>query len=210
MSYLLRRLEFFAITLWAALTVNFLLPRLMPGSPAEAMLVRFHGRVSPQTVKAMEIALGVHSDQNIVQQYFEYLGNTFTGNLGVSLTFNWFPLGFAYDLTSSINLSWDFIGQVVSHAFLPALTIVITSIGGWILTMRNTMITTLAEDYVKMARAKGLSPLRIMLQYAGRNAILPNLTGFAMSLGFVISGAILVEIVFNYPGLGFMLLQAVN
>ena len=127
-----------------------------------------------------------------------------------SLTLNWFPLGFAYDLTSSINLSWDFIGQVVSHAFLPALTIVITSIGGWILTMRNTMITTLAEDYVKMARAKGLSPLRIMLQYAGRNAILPNLTGFAMSLGFVISGAILVEIVFNYPGLGFMLLQAVN
>jgi peptide/nickel transport system permease protein len=72
------------------------------------------------------------------------------------------------------------------------------------------MITTLAEDYVKMARAKGLSPLRIMLMYAGRNAILPNLVGFAMSLGFVISGAILVEIVFNYPGLGFMLLQAVN
>src|SRR5213078_4353271 len=66
------------------------------------------------------------------------------------------------------------------------------------------------EDYVKMARAKGLSPIRIMLMYAGRNAILPNLTGFAMSLGFVISGAILVEIVFNYPGLGFTLLQAVH
>ena len=61
-----------------------------------------------------------------------------------------------------------------------------------------------------MARAKGLSPIRIMLMYAGRNAILPNLTGFAMSLGFVISGAILVEIVFNYPGLGFTLLQAVH
>ena len=287
MSYLLRRLEFFAITLWAALTVNFLLPRLMPGSPGEAMLVRFHGRVSPQTVKTMEIALGVHSDQSLAQQYLSYLGNTVTGNLGVSLTFfpssvgkvvmlalpwtiglvgtatviafvlgtlvgmlaawrrggifdailppvlivisafpyfwialfflllfsltlNWFPLGFAYDLTSEINLSWDFIFQVVSHAALPAFTIVITSIGGWILTMRNTMITTLAEDYVKMARAKGLSPARIMFQYAGRNAILPNLTGFAMSLGFVISGAILVEIVFNYPGLGFMLLQAVN
>ena len=287
MSYLLRRVEFFAITLWAALTVNFLLPRLMPGSPGEAMLVRFHGRVSPQTVKTMEIALGVHSDQSLAQQYLSYLGNTVTGNLGVSLTFfpssvgkvvmlalpwtiglvgtatviafvlgtlvgmlaawrrggifdailppvlivisafpyfwialfflllfsltlNWFPLGFAYDLTSEINLSWDFIFQVVSHAALPAFTIVITSIGGWILTMRNTMITTLAEDYVKMARAKGLSPARIMFQYAGRNAILPNLTGFAMSLGFVISGAILVEIVFNYPGLGFMLLQAVN
>src|SRR5712691_7341992 len=287
MSYLLRRAEFFAITLWAALTVNFILPRLMPGSPGEAMLVRFHGRVSPQAIKSMEIALGVHSDQSIVQQYLEYLGNTLTGNLGVSLTFfptpvgkvvmlalpwtlglvgvatviafilgtvvgmlaawrrggifdavlppvlivisafpyfwiallflllfsltlNWFPLGFAYDLTSSINLSWDFIGQVIAHAALPAFTIVITSIGGWILTMRNTMITTLAEDYVKMARAKGLSPWRIMFMYAGRNAILPNLTGFAMSLGFVISGAILVEIVFNYPGLGFTLLQAVH
>jgi peptide/nickel transport system permease protein len=67
-----------------------------------------------------------------------------------------------------------------------------------------------AEDYVKMARAKGLKPRRILWQYAGRNAMLPNLTGFAMSLGFVISGAILVEYVFNYPGLGFMLLQAVQ
>ena len=127
-----------------------------------------------------------------------------------SLTLGWFPLGFAYDLTATINLSWSFVGQVIWHGFLPALTIVVTSIGGWILTMRNTMITTLAEDYVKMARAKGLSPVRIMFMYAGRNAILPNLTGFAMSLGFVISGAILVEIVFNYPGLGFTLLQAVH
>ncbi len=66
--------------------------------------------------------------------------------------------------------------------------------------MRNNVITVLAEDYVRMARAKGLKPWRIMWAYAGRNAILPNLTGFAMSLGFVVSGAILVEYVFNYPG----------
>jgi peptide/nickel transport system permease protein len=287
MSYLVRRVEFFAITLWAALTINFILPRIMPGSPGQAMLVRFHGRVSPQAIKTIEVAFGVHNDQSLVQQYFQYLANTLRGDLGVSLTFfpnsvgdvikqgllwtvglvgmatilafllgtllgmlaawrrggfldailppvfivisafpyfwlallalllfaitlGWFPLGFAYDITSSINLSWSFAGDVIWHGFLPALTIVITSIGGWILTMRNTMITTLAEDYVKMARAKGLSPVRIMLMYAGRNAILPNLTGFAMSLGFVISGAILVEIVFNYPGVGFMLLQAVN
>ncbi|HTB09627.1 MAG TPA: ABC transporter permease, partial [Acidimicrobiales bacterium] len=85
-----------------------------------------------------------------------------------------------------------------------------TSIGGWILTMRNNMITVVAEDYVKMARAKGLKNQRILWQYAGRNAMLPSLTGFAMSLGFVISGAILVEYVFNYPGLGFLLLQAVQ
>ena len=287
MSYLLRRLEFFLVTLWAALTLNFILPRLMPGNPAEAMLVRFHGRASPQAVKTLEVAFGLHTDQNIFQQYLQYLGNTLAGNFGTSVSFfpssvgqvimlalpwtiglvgmatiiafvlgtvvgmlsawrrggfldsilpptlivvsafpyfwiglllllvfsitvNWFPLGFAYEINSSINLSWSFAGEVIWHGFLPAVTIVITSIGGWILTMRNTMITTLAEDYVKMARAKGLSPLHIMFMYAGRNAILPNLVGFAMSLGFVISGAILVEIVFNYPGLGFMLLQAVN
>jgi len=284
---MVRRLEFFVITLWAALTINFILPRVMPGNPAEAMLVRYHGRVSAQTIHTLEVALGLNNHQPIFQQYFQYLGNTLSGNFGTSVTFfpssvgdvvkqglpwtlglvgmstviafalgtaigmlsawrrggfldailppvfivisafpyfwlglivllvlsltlGWFPLGFAYDLTGSIELSWSFVGQVVWHGFLPALTIVITSIGGWILTMRNTMITTLAEDYVKMARAKGLSPVRIMFMYAGRNAILPNLTGFAMSLGFVISGAILVEIVFNYPGLGFTLLQAVH
>src|SRR3989454_907068 len=193
MSYLVRRLEFFVITLWAALTINFILPRIMPGNPAQAMLVRFRGRVSPETVKAIEVAFGFHSNEPIWQQYLEYLRNTLTGNFGTSVTF--FPVP---------------VADVIRHGTLPALTIVITSIGGWILTMRNTMITTLAEDYVKMSRAKGLSPVRIMFMYAGRNAILPNLVGFAMSLGFVISGAILVEIVFNYPGVGFTLLQAVH
>ena len=99
---------------------------------------------------------------------------------------------------------------MLEHAILPALTILITSIGGWILTMRNNVDHGLADDYVRMARAKGLKPWRIMWAYAGRNAILPNLTGFAMSLGFVVSGAIVVEYVFNYPGLGTLLLTAVN
>jgi len=97
---------------------------------------------------------------------------------------------------------------VLQHAILPATTILITSIGTWILTMRNNMVTVLAEDYVRMGRAKGLSSRRVMVDYAARNAMLPNLTGFAMSLGFVVSGAILVEYVFDYPGVGFMLLQA--
>jgi peptide/nickel transport system permease protein len=108
-----------------------------------------------------------------------------------------------------VTFTWSFISDVLVHAVLPGVTIVVTSIGGWILTMRNNMIMTLAEDYVRMARAKGLSPLRIMLDYAGRNAILPNLSGFGMSLGFVVSGAILVEYVFSYPGLGYLMLQAV-
>jgi peptide/nickel transport system permease protein len=116
----------------------------------------------------------------------------------------------AYPLGDTPSLSLSFIGQVLEYAILPALTLLITGIGGWVLTMRNTMVTTLTEDYVRMARAKGLPSSKIMVGYAARNAILPNLTGFAMSLGFVVSGAILVEYVFNYPGLGNMLLSAVN
>ncbi|HEV2346693.1 MAG TPA: ABC transporter permease [Actinocrinis sp.] len=100
--------------------------------------------------------------------------------------------------------------SVLQHAVLPGATLLITSIGGWILTMRNNMITTLAEDYVRMGRAKGLSNRKIMYGYAARNAFLPNLSGFAMSLGFVISGAILIEYVFNYPGLGYLLYSAVQ
>jgi len=116
----------------------------------------------------------------------------------------------AYDINLTPSFSFPFILDVLRHAVLPALTILITAVGGWILTMRNNMVTVLAEDYVRMGRAKGLSNQRIMYQYAARNALLPNLAGFAMSLGFVVAGAILVEYVFNYPGLGYMLLNAVN
>src|SRR5439155_276563 len=151
MRYLIRRLEFFLVTLWAALTLNFILPRLLPGGPEVALRTRFHGRISSATIKSLEVALGINNHDSLLQQYLAYLSD------------------------------------VLDHSILPAFTIGMTSIGGSILTMRNNMITTLAEDYIKMARAKGLSPARIMLQYAARNAILPNLVGFAMSLGFVIS-----------------------
>jgi peptide/nickel transport system permease protein len=127
------------------------------------------------------------------------------------LTLHWFPSqGGYYVTTDTPGLNFTFFQDVLNHAFLPAVSLLIATIGTWILTMRNTMITTLAEDYVRMARAKGLPNRRIMLDYAARNAILPNLTGFAMSLGFVVSGAILIEYVFNYPGVGYMLLQAVS
>lgn len=76
--------------------------------------------------------------------------------------------------------------------------------------MRNNTITVVAEDYVRMAHAKGIRPWKVMWHYAGRNAMLPNLTGFGMALGFVVSGAVLVEYVFNYPGVGWMLLDAVS
>ncbi|HEX3790239.1 MAG TPA: ABC transporter permease [Pseudonocardiaceae bacterium] len=286
MRYLLRRMGFFALTLWAAVTINFIIPRLLPGSPATAILARYHGHLTPQSLKAIEVSLGINTDQNIFAQYFQYLGNTFTLNFGVSvqsmqpvtkivgaaipwtlglvgvttvLAFllgtgigtvaawwrggkadsilpplfvigtglpyfwvgmmliilfaevnPWLPVALGTDPGVTSGWNFTFIGNVLEHAIMPALAILITSIGAWVLTMRNTMVSTLAEDYIRMARAKGLSSGRIMLDYAARNSVLPNLTGFAMSLGFVISGAVLVEDVFNYPGVGFMLVQAVQ
>jgi peptide/nickel transport system permease protein len=287
MRFVLRRLGFFVVTLWAAVTLNFLIPRLMPGNAALAMMSRYKGRIQPQALHAIEIAFGINTHQSLVAAYFTYLGNIARGRFGISLTFfpdavshqvlqalpwtlglvgvttilafilgtlvglvsawrrggvldgllppifvitsafpyfwlallsiwlfsiklGWFPESGGYDVTTTVAWSWAFLGDVVRHSILPAATILITSIGGWILTMRNNTISVLAEDYVRMARAKGLKPWRIMWTYAGRNAILPNLTGFAMSLGFVVSGAILVEFVFNYPGVGWMFLQAVE
>ncbi len=264
MRYALRRLAFFLGTLWACLTLNFLLPRLMPGNPALALIAKFHGRISAQALKPLEIAFGVNTHESLIHQYFSYLGNMATGHLGTSLSqlptpvsqiisnaLPWtlglvgvttilaFLLGTGigivgawrrgswldnilppvFVITSAIPFfdntmipafNWPFIVNLVQHALLPATAILITSIGLWILTMRNNMVTVLSEDYVKMARAKGLPGRRIMFDYAARNAILPNLSGLAMSLGFVLGGSVLVEYVFNYPGMGFWLVQAVE
>jgi peptide/nickel transport system permease protein len=115
-----------------------------------------------------------------------------------------------YDPILDPGFNGEFVTDVLKHAVLPSVSILLISIGGWILTMRNNVVTTLAEDYITMARAKGIPDRKIMLNYAARNAVLPNLSGFAMSLGFVVSGSILVEYTFNYPGVGYMLLSAVN
>jgi peptide/nickel transport system permease protein len=287
MRFALRRVGFFLVTLWAALTLNFLLPRLMPGNPAISMVSKFKNGITPEELHALEIQFGVFTHKPLIAQYWTYLGNMATGKYGISLSeypasvghivkdaipwtlglvglttilafvlgtgigivgawrrggtldsvmppvfvvtsvvpFFWLGLmaiilftgklhllpgfgSFYYTDTPGFNLS--FIWDVIEHAIMPATVLLITTIGGWILTMRNTMITTLADDYVRMARAKGLTSRRIMFDYAARNAILPNMTGFAMSLGFVLGGAILVEYVFNYQGVGYWLLNAVN
>jgi peptide/nickel transport system permease protein len=122
----------------------------------------------------------------------------------------WFPLRHAYDDQLTPGLSLVFIRSVCAHAVLPAATIVAVTVGGWMLGMRSTLINVLAEDYVLFAHAKGLRPRRIMFQYAARNAILPNVTGFGMALGFVLSGSLLTEIVFSYPGQGYLLVRAVK
>jgi peptide/nickel transport system permease protein len=127
------------------------------------------------------------------------------------VTLKWLPVSGGYDAIDLVpSFTGRFVLSVITHSILPAVTIVLTSIGGWALTMRNNTVTVVAEDYVRMARAKGLPEWKIMWHYAGRNAMLPNLTGFGIALGFVVSGAVLVEYVFNYPGLGYMLLDAVS
>jgi peptide/nickel transport system permease protein len=107
-------------------------------------------------------------------------------------------------------LNWPFISNALDYSFLPALTIVLTSVAGWMLQMRNVMVTTVGEDYVVAAQAKGLSDRRVIFTYAARNALLPQLQGFGMALGFVVSGALVMEIVFSYPGIGLLLVNAVQ
>jgi len=286
MRYVVRRLLFFVATLWAALTLNFIIPRIMPGGPLLGLMEKFRrDNVSPATLHALEVALGIHPHEGWLPAYIQYLGACLTLHFGVSymefpnsvmsvvmqglpwtlgligvttvlsfvfgtligivgawrrgswldnvlppvfviatafpyffvgmlalmlfsFTLHWLPFNDAYSQPPS--WTWSSVWDILQHAFLPALTIVVTSIGGWILTMRNTMITVLAEDYVRMARAKGLPSRRVMYDYGARNAILPNLAGFAMSLGFVVSGAVLVEYLFNYPGVGYLLIQAIS
>lgn len=122
---------------------------------------------------------------------------------------HWFPISGAYGITQTPAFNTAFVDSVISHGVLPAITIVVASIGGWLLGMRNNMINVLKEDYVLLAQAKGLRGSWVAMMYVARNAILPNLTGFAIALGFVVGGSLLTSIVFAYPGLGYLLYNAV-
>jgi peptide/nickel transport system permease protein len=285
MRVLTRRIAFYVVTAWAAITVDFFIPRLMPGNPVSAVLARLQGQVTASTISGLEQQYGLNTKQGLLGQYVHYLQNLFHGNLGISTSnypaevttvirsalpwtlglvgtatvisfvlgtligigvawrrgtwvdsvlpattffqaapyffiaflaldlfatkLGWFPTGRAYGQLDFPAFNATYIGDVLSHAVLPALTIVICSAAGWIVSMRNVMVTTMDEDYVLVAQAKGLPKGRVVW-YAARNAILPSVSGFSLALGFVVSGALLTEIVFSYPGLGWILLQAVG
>ncbi len=286
MRYLLRRIGFYAVAAWVSLTVNFFLPRMMPGDPASAIFARFQGKLRPEEIESLRKAYGL-SDAPLLTQFGQYLSSIFHGDFGISINFfpvkvtsviatgliwtlllagsatifsfvlgnllgifgawrrgglvdsvlppllifigafpyffvamlalyflgfkqNLFPLRHAYSDSLSPGWNMAFALSVLKHMTLPALCIVGTSIGGWMLGMRNTMVGVLAEDYITMAQAKGIAQRRIMFNYAARNALLPSITSFGMALGFVLSGSLLTEIVFSYPGLGYLLLQAVR
>lgn len=122
--------------------------------------------------------------------------------------FKIFPSQLAYDSQISPSWSWGFASSVFRHAELPVIVLIVAGLSFWLLGMRNVMINNVGEEYISMARAKGLRDWRIMTMYAGRNSILPNFTGFAIGLGFVVAGTIFIEFVFSYPGAGWTLVQA--
>jgi peptide/nickel transport system permease protein len=103
----------------------------------------------------------------------------------------------------------EYIGNILQHAILPIVTYVLASIGGWMLTMKSSTVATLGEDYITVAQARGLSQRRILTAYVGRNAMLPLVTRLAISIGFVVSGSVIVEVIYRYPGLGQQLASAI-
>lgn len=285
-GHLARRLGLYTVALWFAVTLNFVLPRLMPGDPAQAMFARFQGRLDPAAMDALASTLGL-SDAPIAEQYVAYLRQLAGGELGISLVYfpapvgevigsglgwtlflgggalivafvvgsalgavaawrrggwldtiappllsflgafpyfwlamavawlfgfqlGWFPVRHAYGPEVGPGFTPSFAASTIRHALLPGATMVIASLGGWVLTMRNAMMGVLDDEPIRFAQARGLSPRRIFFFYGVRNALLPSLTSFGMALGFVLSGALLTEVVFAYPGQGYLLLQAVR
>ncbi|MAJ01631.1 MAG: ABC transporter permease [Euryarchaeota archaeon] len=121
-----------------------------------------------------------------------------------------FPTTGAYSVIGTQYEGLRLVVDIVYHATLPALSIIISFIGYWIITMRSLIITTLGEDYILLAEAKGLKRSVILSKYAFRNALLPQTAALGMQLGFVLNGAILLEIIFNYPGIGALLFLAIG
>ena len=123
---------------------------------------------------------------------------------------NLLPMIGGYTAGAFPGWTWTFALDVLRHAILPAGSIILVATGGWALAMRGMMVTTQGEDYVVFAEAKGLTSLTIFLRYCVRNAILPQTTALALALGQILSGAVLVEVIFNYPGVGTLLFRAVR
>ncbi|MDQ1724961.1 MAG: peptide/nickel transport system permease protein [Frankiaceae bacterium] len=286
MRHILRRIAFYLFTAWAAITVNFFIPRAIPGDPVTTLIAKAQGQISTQQEASLRILFGLNGD-NLFTQYLNYLHTLFIKrDLGPSFSF--FPtpvttvirqslpwtvglIGFTTVLSFVLGTGigvfigwrrggvWDallpvttfiasipyfffglividlatgpnsffpssggfapevvpgwtsgFIISAIKHSVLPAFTILVSAVAGWILGMRNMMVTVASEDYITVAHAKGLSDRRVMLSYAARNALLPSISGFALSLGFIVGGTFLVEIVFSYPGIGLQLFAAVG
>ena len=126
-----------------------------------------------------------------------------------AVTWHLFPVGFAYDPTATRGLTLGFALDLADHWFLPFLTLFMVSFGGWAIGMRNMIIYELESDYAHYLGALG-APERLVRKYAFRNALLPQISGLALALGAIIAGALVTEIVFSYPGLGYQIYRAIT
>ncbi len=290
-GYVVRRVLQFFIVLWAAATINFILPRLAPGNPVRDRLVSQASQGGPlqegieEMVRSYNKQFGL--DKPLYVQYALYLEHVARLDFGYSIanypnrvmgmirqTLPWtmglllvssaiafalgtllgalvtwsraskifkflivpamalsavpqyllglvllylfailfaiFPLSGGYSIGTIPHFSLAFALDVLRHALLPGLSIVLVGIGFWALGMRGMMITTKGEDYINFAEAKGLKDRRIFFSYAVRNAVLPQVTGFAINLGTIISGVVVVEVIYGYPGMGSLLYNAIT
>jgi peptide/nickel transport system permease protein len=284
--FLLQRIAFYLFTAWAALTINFFIPRLIPGDPVTSLINKFQGQMSTEAINSLYVLFGLDKNASLWSQYVHYWGQVFHGDLGLSFTFfptpvsdilkqslpwtialvgittfasfmigtslgvlagwrrgswldgllpattflssipyfwlgllaitlfagpdSYFPSGQGYEPGIVPGWNAEFISSAFQHSLLPGLTIIVSSVSGWILGMRNMMVTVAAEDYITVAHAKGLSGGRVMTKYAARNALLPSVSGFGMALGLVVGGTFLVEQVFSLPGVGLQLINAIS
>lgn len=289
-GYVARRCGIMLLVIFLAVSINFALPRLMPGDPIQAQLSQLmasgagSGDIGAM-VAAYQERFGL--DQPIWTQYLAYWQALLRLDLGFSLSnypervdtaiinglpwtlgllgvatavsftvgtllgglmgwprtprvvrslgsgivllssvpyfligmillyvfaivFRWFPAGGGMPFGTNSGFSLETLRGIVWHGTLPALSIIIAEVGAWAIGMRGMLVSVLGEDYITLAEAKGNKPRRILTRYGMRNALLPQLTKLAMTLGHIVSGAILVEVIFSYPGIGFRLYQAIQ
>jgi len=287
-KWFIRRFVSFLIVSFFAVLINFMLPRLMPGGPIEALMAQlsFQGAGVPggeELTKKYIEEFGL--DKDYFTQFICYLRQLFKGDLGLSIMaypepvqalisrslpwtimlllnttiISWilgniigalvgfsknravnsslvvigmilnripyyilgliliflfayiypvFPSGGGYGIGLNPGLNWNFIISALYHSTLPALSIVLVSVGGWMIGMRALVVNILGEDYITFAEAKGLKGRTILTKYIFRNALLPQITGLALSLGFIVNGALLTEQIFAYPGMGTLFVKA--
>ena len=278
MSFLLRRLAFYLVAFIVAATINFLIPRLMPGNPVDIMFSQARSTLPPEAREALMKTFGFATGP-LHEQFLAYLKSVFTWDLGYSIKFypetvnevlgratpwtlvlagtasilafalgslagilaawrrgsafdsiasptalaiqaipavvvallslylfglalRWLPTGYAYHPSLDPGWTWEYISSVLYHAVMPISSLAFVHIGGYLVTMRNNMVGQLGEDHVVMGMAKGLSDQRVRYNYAARNALLPSITAFALTIGSILGGSLVTEVVFNYPGLG--------
>ncbi len=138
---------------------------------------------------------------------YMWLGILLAWAFGV--VFDIFPIAGAYSFSMQPHWSWAFVWDVLKHWFLPFASLFLVGFGGWAIGMRNMIIYELEADYSHYMEALG-APRKLVRKYAFRNAILPQVTGLALQLGVIVAGALVTEVVFSYPGIGYLLLAAIQ